>query len=85
MTFNLNGTLLTDLHPKSPASAQAANNIVRCAMAACGLAVLQIIIDKIGVGWCFTLFGTVQLSMLLPSWAEWKYGMGWRGKMRYER
>ncbi|KAL8680722.1 MAG: hypothetical protein Q9186_003121 [Xanthomendoza sp. 1 TL-2023] len=44
------GTLLTDLHPKAPASAQAANNIMRCTWAGAGLALLQIILDAIGTG-----------------------------------
>ncbi|KFY38623.1 hypothetical protein V494_04287 [Pseudogymnoascus sp. VKM F-4513 (FW-928)] len=64
MTFNLHGTLLTDIHPKAPASAQAANNIVRCAMAAGGLALLQPILDHVGPGWCFTIFGGTMLGCL---------------------
>lgn len=67
-----------DLHPQSPASAQAALNIVRCSLSAGGLAVLQVLIDGVGVGWCFTIFTGLCLSMLLPVWTVHKYGMAWR-------
>ncbi|KAI9646578.1 hypothetical protein NHQ30_004573 [Ciborinia camelliae] len=60
------GTLLVDLNPKSPATAQAALNIIRCSFSAGGLAVLQILIERLGVGWCFTLFSGFCLGMLLP-------------------
>ncbi|OBT60772.1 hypothetical protein VE03_09747 [Pseudogymnoascus sp. 23342-1-I1] len=85
MTFNLNGTLLTDIHSKAPASAQAANNIVRCAMAAGGLALLQLILDHVGTGWCFTVFGGTMLGCLGLAWVEWRFGMGWRQKLKEAR
>lgn len=72
------GTLLVDLHPKSPASAQAALNIVRCSFSAGGLALLQIVIDGVGVGWCFTIFAGLSFSMLVPTWAVHRYGSVWR-------
>ena len=72
------GTLLVDLHPKSPASAQAALNIVRCSLSAGGLAMLQIIIDSVGVGWCFTILACLCFGMLLPVWVVHKYGAAWR-------
>jgi len=72
------GTLLVDLHPKYPARAQAALNIVRCGLSAGGLALLQVVIDGVGVGWCFTILAGVCLSMLFPIWAVHRYGMAWR-------
>jgi hypothetical protein len=72
------GTLLVDLHPISPASAQAALNIVRCSLSAGGLAVLQVIIDSVGVGWCFTIFAGLCFGMLLPVWVVHRYGSVWR-------
>ncbi|KAI1248997.1 hypothetical protein MGN70_008604 [Eutypa lata] len=51
------GTLLTDLNPDKPSTAAASANIVRCALAAGALAALQPIIDAVGAGWCFTIFG----------------------------
>ncbi|KAK6075020.1 hypothetical protein SCUP515_06071 [Seiridium cupressi] len=51
------GTLLTDLNPDRSSTAAASANIIRCALAAGTLAALQVIIDKVGPGWCFTMFG----------------------------
>lgn len=53
------GTLLTDLNPNRSSTAAASANLVRCALAAAMLAVVQIMIDKIGSGWTFTIFGTM--------------------------
>ncbi|KAJ5500005.1 hypothetical protein N7453_009056, partial [Penicillium expansum] len=72
ITFNAN------LNPKSPAAAQAANNIVRCSLAGAGLAFLQSCLDSMGPGWTFTLFGGLCLACLGLAWLEWKYGKRWR-------
>ena len=53
------GTLLTDLNPDQPSTAAASANIVRCVLAAGALAALQPIIDAVGAGWCFTIFGVL--------------------------
>ncbi|PGH11174.1 hypothetical protein AJ79_05016 [Helicocarpus griseus UAMH5409] len=82
ITFNLCCTLLVDMHPKSPAAATAANNIVRCALAGVGLAVLQPLLDAIDPGWTFTLFGALCGGCNAVAWLEWRYGQGWRARMR---
>jgi len=76
------GTLLIDIHPKSPAAAQAANNIVRCLLAGLGLAVLDLILRSIGVGWTFTLLGGVSAACLGIAWLEWTFGKRWRDELR---
>jgi hypothetical protein len=53
------GTLLTDIHPMTSSTAAAAANIVRCTLAAAGTSTLQLLIDAVGVGWCFTLIGVI--------------------------
>jgi MFS family permease len=82
--FALNQTLVVDLYPRASASATAVNNLMRCLMGAGGVAVVQIIIDKIGAGLTFLLFAeiTVLMSPLLV--VEWKYGERWR-RERKER
>ncbi|KAK1765304.1 major facilitator superfamily domain-containing protein [Phialemonium atrogriseum] len=52
-------TLLTDLNPERSSTASASANIVRCGLAAALLAVLQPLIDRVGVGWCFTFLGAL--------------------------
>lgn len=74
--FNACGTLLVDLHPSRPSTAQASLNIVRCTFAAGSLAALQPLINAVGVGWCFTIIalltgGTATASTILGRiWGE---------------
>ena len=53
-TYN---TLLVDIFPDSPSTAAAAASIVRCAMAAAGVAILQPLLSVTGRGWYFTALG----------------------------
>ncbi|TGJ86406.1 hypothetical protein E0Z10_g2356 [Xylaria hypoxylon] len=53
------GTLITDLNPGRSSTAAASSNIVRASLAAAGTAALQPIIDAVGAGWCFTIFGFI--------------------------
>ncbi|KAI0166548.1 major facilitator superfamily transporter [Xylariaceae sp. FL1272] len=73
------GTLITDLNPDRSSTAAASANIVRCLLAAAGTAALQPIIDGVGPGWCFTIFGgligvCVPLLLLVikigPTWRK---------------
>ncbi|KAH6677029.1 major facilitator superfamily transporter [Plectosphaerella plurivora] len=63
------GTLLTDLNAGRSSTAAASANLVRCALAAPALAAVQPMIDGIGVGWCFTLFGALA-AMCAPLLCE---------------
>ncbi|OAL51551.1 MFS general substrate transporter [Pyrenochaeta sp. DS3sAY3a] len=81
IVFNSSGTLLTDVHPKSPSTASAANSIVRCLLAGAGTAVVQPLIDSIGIHWTFTLFGCLSLSCLGISWVETHHGRRWRNRL----
>lgn len=75
------GTLLVDIHPKSPATAQAANSIVRAFLAGGGTACVQVFINAIGIGWTFTLFGGLGMACLGLAWLELLFGKSWRDKM----
>ena len=77
--FNVMGVLLIDLYPLSPATATAANNLMRCVMGAAGTAVIIQMISAMGRGWCFTfitavIFVTSPLLFILmemgPKWRE---------------
>ncbi|KAI4204904.1 MAG: hypothetical protein LQ350_000755 [Teloschistes chrysophthalmus] len=76
--FNMCGTLLTDLNPQNPALAQAASNIVRCALSAAGLAALQQMIEHMGPGWTFTVFAGLCLLIAPMILAEVCWGFAWR-------
>ncbi|KAK6852097.1 hypothetical protein PG995_012222 [Apiospora arundinis] len=76
--FTSLNTLLVDYYPGKSASAQAANNLVRCEMAATGLAVVDIMIQRLGVGWCFVVFAVLHAITLPLIWALERKGIAWR-------
>jgi multidrug resistance protein len=77
-SFNILGTLLVDLYPESPATATAANNLVRCFMGAGGTGIIIIMIEKMGRGWCFTFIALVCIAASPLVWVELKWGPIWR-------
>ncbi|KAL8922889.1 MAG: hypothetical protein Q9172_003363 [Xanthocarpia lactea] len=78
MCFNINNTLLMDINHRTPATAQAASNIIRCVLAAVAVAVLENVMGRIGVGWTFTLLGFGTLGSGLLYWVDRGWGMRWR-------
>ncbi|KAI1123222.1 major facilitator superfamily transporter [Nemania abortiva] len=78
------GTLTTDLNPGRSSTAAASANIVRCSLAAAGTAALQPIIDGVGAGWCFTIFGFLMATCAPLLLLQIRIGPG-RRKMRKER
>ncbi|KAK7990494.1 chloramphenicol resistance protein [Apiospora arundinis] len=76
--FTFLNTLLVDYYPDKSASAQAANNLVRCEMAAAGLAVVDIMIQRLGVGWCFVVFAALPAVTLPLIWVLERKGVAWR-------
>lgn len=80
--FNCNGVMLVDLYPMSPSTATAANNLVRCFLGAGGTALILIMIEKMGRGWCFTFIALVVLACLPILWVLQKWGPGWREERR---
>jgi hypothetical protein len=55
--YTIYNTLLVDMFPKSPSTAAAAASLMRCGMAAAGVAVLQPLLSAAGRGWYFTALG----------------------------
>ena len=80
--FNVMGTVLVDLYPLSPATATAANNLVRCWMGAGGTAIILYMIEGMGLGWCFTLIAAIVFFTSPLLFAEMRWGMGWREERR---
>ena len=81
-SFNVMSTMLVDLYPMSPATATAANNLVRCWMGAAGTAVIIQMIDSMGRGWCFTFIAAVVFFTSPLLWVELKRGPKWREERR---
>ncbi|KAI1267032.1 chloramphenicol resistance protein [Xylariaceae sp. FL1019] len=61
--FQVLNILIVDSYPNAPATASAANNLVRCLLGAAATGSIEPIIDAIGRGWAFTL---VPLLFLIP-------------------
>lgn len=81
-SFNVMSTMLVDLYPLSPATATAANNLVRCFMGAAGTAVIIQMIDSMGRGWCFSFIAAVLAFTSPLLWAELRWGPHWREQRR---
>ncbi|OKL59781.1 hypothetical protein UA08_04741 [Talaromyces atroroseus] len=79
-TMNSLNTLLTDIFPSRVSTASAASNLVRCLLGAVGAAVVDSMIDAMGIGWCFTFTGLVMGAAVMFLWCEYKWGMQWRQK-----
>lgn len=80
--FSLNSALVIDLYPGASASATAVNNLVRCSVGAVGVAVVQLIIDKVGAGVAFLAFAVVTAGASPLLVLERYYGEGWRWARR---
>ncbi|KXJ89145.1 chloramphenicol resistance protein [Microdochium bolleyi] len=77
-SFHVNNILLLDLTPDTPASATAANNLIRCAYGAVSIAVIENVIGHIGVGWAYTIIG-IMFGVFSPVlWIIQKKGPKWR-------
>jgi len=77
-SFNGLSILLVDLTPSHPGAASAANNFLRCILGAGGSAMIVPLIERIGVGWAYTLVGGV-LTLASPLvWVVKIFGPQWR-------
>lgn len=85
--FNCNSVMLVDLYPLSPSTAIAANNLVRCFLGAGGTALILIMVEAMGRGWCFTFIALVVLASMPILWVLQIWGPGWREerRVRWER
>lgn len=71
-------TLLVDKNHREPAAAQASSNLVRCTLAAIAVSFLQQLIDRVGVGWTFTLMGGLSLVATGCFAVDYHFGTVWR-------
>ncbi|GAW26939.1 putative chloramphenicol resistance protein [Rosellinia necatrix] len=78
--FQIMNLLIVDSYPEAPATATAANNLVRCLSGAVATASIEPLIKSIGRGWAFTLLAlifTLSSPVLLIIM---KHGPKWRKK-----
>ncbi|KAF2261538.1 MFS general substrate transporter [Lojkania enalia] len=80
--FNCMSVMLVDYYPMSPSTATAANNLVRCFMGAAGTGIINIMIDAMGRGWCFTFIAGIVLLFSPILWILLQWGPKWREERR---
>lgn len=79
--YTISNTLLVDVFPASPSTAAAAASIIRCALAAVGVAIVQPLVSGLGRGWYFTAMSIVTGSAgSVAVWAIRTRGMKWRSE-----
>jgi hypothetical protein len=78
VAFNVTGTLLVDFYPEAPATATAANNLVRCLLGAGATGVVIPILDGMGRGWTFTFLSLFLVASSPMLAAVYFWGMQWR-------
>lgn len=81
---NCMNILIVDLYRKTPATATAATNLVRCLLGAGATAITIPMIDTMGVGWAYTFSALVWAAFSPGLWVLILYGPRWR-KERKER
>ncbi|KAK1700083.1 major facilitator superfamily transporter [Colletotrichum godetiae] len=81
-SFSVMNTLIVDLFPDAPATATAANNLVRCAMGAVGTAVIEYMIRGMGRGWSFTFLAALCAVLSPMMFLIAKKGPVWRNERR---
>ncbi|EPB88969.1 hypothetical protein HMPREF1544_04230 [Mucor circinelloides 1006PhL] len=84
-TFTATNTLLVDLFPKNSAAIIASNNLTRCFLAAAVVMAVQPGIERLGVGWMFTLISLVLLVSRVSMVVLLRYGPKWRNQRLQKR
>ncbi|KAJ2902535.1 major facilitator superfamily transporter [Zalerion maritima] len=75
---NVMNTLVSDISRGRAATATAANNLTRCLLGAAATAAIVPMIDGIGIGWAFTVFGALYVAAFPGLFLLMKKGMSWR-------
>lgn len=79
---NTCSVLIVDMYPGKAGAATAANNLTRCLLGAVATAVISPMIDGIGGGWAFTIFGFLYLLGTPMLLLIMKNGIKWRMQLR---
>lgn len=69
---------MVDIYPGKPATATAANNVVRCLLGAAATAAIGPMTDALGIGWAYTILALLFIISSAGPVATMKYGIEWR-------
>lgn len=84
-SFAILHTLVVDLYPEAPATAVAANNLVRCICGAAATAVIDYMLRAMGRGWTYTFWGLALLVCSPALWLLTVRGPKWREERRVRK
>jgi MFS family permease len=84
-SFSILNTLIVDLYPEAPATAVAANNLVRCLFGAAGTAFIESMLRAMGRGWTYTFWALVLVVCSPVLWVLAVKGPGWREEARVRK
>ncbi|TDZ35591.1 Itaconate transport protein [Colletotrichum spinosum] len=78
--FAINQTIISDLTPGQGASATAINNVIRCGLAAIGVAITEQMINSVGPGTAFLLLGMIVIVISPIQVINQYWGPKWRAE-----
>lgn len=81
-SFSVLNILIVDLYPESPATATAANNLVRCSFGAIFTALIENMIEGMGRGWAFTFLALLFSCFSPILWVIQTHGPRFREERR---
>jgi MFS family permease len=84
-SFSILNTLIVDLYPEAPATAVAANNLVRCLFGAAGTAFIESMLRAMGRGWTYTFWALVLVVFSPVLWVLIVRGPRWREERRVRK
>ncbi|KAK3943259.1 putative transporter AQR1 [Diplogelasinospora grovesii] len=84
-SFSILNTLIVDLYPEAPATAVAANNLVRCLFGAAGTALIESMLKTFGRGWTYTFWALVVVAFSPILYILTKWGPQWREERRLRK
>lgn len=79
-SFNALTTLIVDIFPEAPATAAAANNLVRCLFGAIATSVIDFMLQGMGIGGCFTFLASLMIISIPWLWVIQSRGPRWRAE-----
>ncbi|KAK3323390.1 major facilitator superfamily domain-containing protein [Cercophora scortea] len=84
-SFSVLNTLIVDLYPDAPATAMAANNLVRCVFGAGCTAGIEYMLKAFGRGWTYTFWALLLVVFSPILWILTTRGPGWREERRAKK
>ena len=82
---NVMNILIVDTNPGKPATATAANNLVRCWLGAGATAAVVPLVNAIGIGWTCSLLAFIWIGFSPLLWLLMARGPRWRDEMKVKQ